>query len=130
MKDPRLVSERNIHRFVCDLLRFNAGDGVVWLHIANERRTTPREGAYLKRMGVRAGVADFLIISSGWYEGASGYFEEPPSICWLELKTTKGKQSAAQKQFQKDVEIIGCEYALARSVDEAAAVLKQWGAIK
>ncbi len=34
---------------------------VLFCHIANERQTSPRRGAKLKRMGVRSGMPDVMI---------------------------------------------------------------------
>ncbi len=120
--DPRPISENAIHRAVADALRKLRAPNVVYWHTANERRTTPQQGARLKRDGVRAGVPDFTIIVP--------YPLGAPYVCFLELKSEEGNLSAAQKLFRRDVESIGCCYSVARSVDEATAILKQWGAIK
>jgi hypothetical protein len=116
--------ERQIHLGVCQLLKLNAAPGVVWFHCPNERRTTPREGAFLKRMGVLAGVADITILI-------------PPSLAWngpcvafLELKRPGGRLSVAQEQFRDDVTAIGCLWALAYSTDQAAGFLREWGALR
>lgn len=116
--------ERQIHLGVVQLLNFNAVPGLVWTHVANERRTTPREGAFLKRMGLRAGWADFtlLIPPSLTWDG--------PHIAFLELKRPGGRLSVAQEQFRDDVTRIGCLWALAYSTDQAAGYLKQWGALR
>lgn len=124
MRDPRPISERHIHLAVADALRFFAAPGVVYWHTANERRCTPAEGAFLKRIGVRAGVADFIIIIPECLSTAFG-----PAICFLELKTTKGRLSPEQKLFRDDVETAGCKYAMPRSVDEALTQLQEWGAL-
>lgn len=69
-------------------------------------------------MGIRAGVADINILLPG------------PRIAFLELKTAKGRLSLEQRAFRDDVERLGCAYAMARSVDEALATLKGWGAVR
>ncbi len=126
MADTERALERQIHLGVVQLLTFNAVPGLVWTHVANERRTTPREGAFLKRMGLRAGWADFTLLI-------------PPSLTWdgphidiafLELKRPGGRLSVAQEQFRDDVTAIGCLWALAYSTDQAAGYLKQWGALR
>ena len=58
-------------------------------HFANERKCSVTQGALLKRMGVKRGVADVYIPVSRF--GKKGL--------WLELKTTKGKLSKEQKEF-------------------------------
>ena len=35
--------------------------GVLWFHCGNERKTSPRAGARLKKKGVKSGVPDILI---------------------------------------------------------------------
>lgn len=119
--DPRPVSERAIHKAVCDALSLLARRGVVWFHVANERPTTAREGATLKRMGVRAGVADFVVV----LPGSLG-----PHIGFMELKSKTGRLSAEQKLFRDDVTRLGCLYALPRTVDQALHALQMWGAIR
>ena len=37
---------------------------VLWTHVANERKTTPRAGKRLKDKGVKSGVPDVLIFES------------------------------------------------------------------
>lgn len=58
-------------------------------HFANERRCTPQEGAMLKRMGVKRGVADFFLALPR--NGKAGL--------WIELKAGKNKPSKEQQAF-------------------------------
>ena len=116
--------ERQIHLGVAQLLMLTAAPGVVWTHVANERRATPREGAFLKRMGVRPGWADFTLLlppSLSWYG---------PQVAFLELKRPGGRLSVAQEAFRDDVMAIGCLWALAYSTDQAAGYLKEWGVLR
>lgn len=119
------IFERQIHMDVVQLLKFAAVPGVVFFHCANERRTSPREGAFLKRMGVLAGVADFTIL-----------IPPPPSMylgpvpAFLEVKRPGGRLSAAQEQFRDDVMAIGCHWGLAYSMPDAERLLRSWGAIR
>jgi hypothetical protein len=116
--------ERQIHLGVVQLLRLNATPGLVWFHVANERRTSEKEGAFLKRMGVLAGVADFTLLippSLSWYG---------PIVAFLEIKRPGGRLSESQEQFRDDVTAIGCLWGLAYSTDAAAKLLKSWGALR
>lgn len=129
--------ERQIHLGVCQLLKLTAAPGVVWFHCPNERRTTPKEGAFLKRMGVLAGVADFCLliprlrsIGKGPLGGLEDRFVTVADPAFLELKRPGGRLSVAQEQFRDDVTSIGCLWALAYSTDQAAGYLKQWGALR
>lgn len=76
-------------------------------HIPNGGKRNIREAARLKRMGVRAGVADFfLAIPRGGYHGL-----------FIELKVGKGKLTDSQKAFTDAVAEKGYLTAEVRSVD-------------
>jgi len=63
--------------------------GVHWLHIANERHTSPQRGAKLKKMGVKSGACDIFILEPrGDYHGL-----------FIELKVKGGRLSDNQKEF-------------------------------
>jgi len=70
----------------------------------------------LKRMGLLPGVADLIFIKEG-----RAYF--------LELKRTKGKQSANQLIFEADAIRAGALYAVVYSFDDAVLKLMAWGII-
>jgi hypothetical protein len=115
-KKPVLPLERQIHLGICKLLELNARPGIVWFHPENERRCTPRQGAYRKLMGVRSGVPDLIFIT-------------PWGACFLEIKRPGGKLTELQKCFRGRVEVMGCSYGIETSTDEAAAILKGWNII-
>lgn len=77
--------------------------------------TSPAKGARMKAMGLRAGVSDLIIMAPG----GKGY--------GLEVKTSTGVLSDKQKEFRAKCEELGWPYAVARSVDEAVAIVKKWG---
>lgn len=58
-------------------------------HFANERKCNPIQGALLKRMGVKRGVADFFLAFP--QNGKAGL--------WIELKVGKNKPSKEQEAF-------------------------------
>ncbi len=126
--------ERQIHLGIVQLLKLTAAPGVVWFHCPNERRTTPREGAFLKRMGVLAGVADFTLLIPCEFPGHPEFTRSTVVRCaipaFLEIKRPGGRLSVAQEQFRDDVTAIGCLWALAYSTDQAAEYLKSWGALR
>jgi len=65
-------------------------------------------GAILKAEGCVRGVADLeLNIARHGYHGLK-----------IEMKTDKGRQSAEQKRWQREVEAQGYRYAVCRSFDE------------
>lgn len=69
-------------------------------------------GARLKQEGVLAGVADLHILLPGG------------KIIFVEMKTKTGSQSDNQKLFQKQVETLGFEYLIWRSIDDAILWVK------
>ena len=55
--------------------------------------------------GLKSGAADLIVLF-------------PNSVVFCEVKTPTGIQSEAQKDFQGQVEKLGFEYILVRSLDE------------
>lgn len=58
-----------------------------------------------KNTGFLAGVADLIVLL-------------PNKAMFFELKTSIGRQSDKQKEFQQTVELLGFEYHLVRSLDD------------
>ena len=80
-------------------------------HVANERKTSVQHHVKLKRMGVMAGVADFLTFPNNNVKVA------------IELKDDKGKQDAEQIKFQKRWEHSGGAYFIVRTLGEFQGVV-------
>lgn len=74
------------------------------------------EAANLKRQGVKAGIADVILLIP-----KKGF----ACLC-LEFKTKTGKQSPEQKEFQKQAENCGSKYVIVRSVKEAIEEVKNY----
>jgi len=75
-------------------------------------------GAKRKAMGVRAGFPDFILLCSD--HGDYNYLS-------IELKTAKGKQSPAQKEYERAIyNRGGGKYVIVRSLDEFKAVIDDW----
>ena len=62
----------------------------------------------MKREGVLAGVADLFLAYPS--KGSHGL--------WIEMKTSKGRQSPEQKHFQTDMEKHGYKYVVCRSFQD------------
>jgi hypothetical protein len=75
-------------------------------HVANERKAHVQYHVKMKRLGVLAGVADFLAFPVGGRKFA------------IELKDDKGEQDADQVKFQRRWERAGGLYFLVRTVAE------------
>ena len=114
----RQQPEFRLQHFVTQLLKFEAAPGIVHYAVPNGEYRSKRTLAKLKSMGVRAGVADLAFVLPG---GRAAF---------LELKSERGYQSAVQRQFQVDAEAAGALYAVAKSPDEARAILTGWGVLR
>ena len=96
--------------------------GFLFFSVPGEALGSARSGAgigrmvRLKKMGLRSGVADLVIVKDG-------------RVYFLELKRRLGKQSANQLVFEADAIRAGADYAVAHSFDEAVNTLKAWGII-
>lgn len=74
------------------------------------------EAAIMKGEGVTAGASDLLLlVPSGGC----------PYLC-IEMKTPKGRQSPAQRQWQDEVEQAGGRYVLCRSLEEFMNVVNTY----
>ncbi len=69
-----------------------------------------REAAIMQREGV---LADLVVIAQR-------------NVLFLEMKTTKGKQSDKQKDFQNKVSKLGFEYIVCRSFEQARLAIERW----
>lgn len=110
--------EIRTHIAVADALRVGAVAGWLWTHFPAGGKRDDKTGALLKRMGLKPGFADFLLIDPGGVHH------------WLELKRGKAELSEAQEAFCTAMQARGVPWALARSFDEAITVLTGWGAIR
>jgi len=79
-------------------------------HVANERKGSIGAAMHFKRMGVRPGVADWLVFPPG-------------RAIAIENKDDEGEQDANQEIFQKKWEAAGNTYILVRTLDEFKAVI-------
>lgn len=105
------------HIAVADHLRAACRPRWLWSHFPAGEHRHVATGARLKRMGLKRGWSDFILIS-------------PEAVVhWLEMKRGKAALSEEQEAFRNACWAIGVPWALARSVDEAVAQLVDWGAL-
>jgi hypothetical protein len=71
------------------------------------------DGARRKAMGMIAGVSDLILLREG-----------KTPIC-IEMKDATGRQSQAQKEWQKVAESTGATYAIVRNLDEFKDIIKR-----
>ncbi|HEX4045442.1 MAG TPA: VRR-NUC domain-containing protein [Gammaproteobacteria bacterium] len=108
------ISEETIHKTVMEWVRLHPMLKKLVLHFPNEGRRTLRFGKLLKDMGMRTGVSDLLIAMP--CHGFCG--------AWLELKSTKGIVSPAQKEFLEDMSQQNYFAKICWSIDEAIDTIK------
>ena len=85
-------------------------------HSPNGGKRDAREAARFKRMGVRAGFPDLILLYP-----ASGY-----NYLAIELKTKTGRQSPLQKQYEQLINAYGGKYVVCRSVDDFQREVKSF----
>ena len=110
------LSEADIQSQVVEYVSLLAAQcGFIFFTCSNEGtdRANPARLAKLKRMGLRPGVADLVFVKEG-----RAYF--------LEMKKPGGKQSENQIDFQLDCAMVGAQYAVAWSFEEAIKILRFW----
>lgn len=101
---------------------------VEWWSLAGHRRAdmlgidvgAPAKGARFRKiaMGAVAGWPDLTVVLP---DGRVGF---------LEVKTPEGDLNPAQERFRDRCAELGRPWALVRSIPDAEAVLRQWGALK
>lgn len=87
---------------------------ILAFHVPNGGSRNIKEAAKFKRMGVMAGVSDIIILTPS--EGHNGAV--------LELKTTKGRVSKAQKEFMDKAEKNGYYTDIIRNHNDLSMALK------
>lgn len=109
-------SESWLHRYTHNLLKLSANRGVMFMHMGNGLKRSPKVMAMLKNMGVRTGAFDWLIIVEG-------------KAHWLELKAPKKEPSEEQLKFMDEARAAGCSAFVADDPIEVRSILWGWGAI-
>lgn len=66
--------------------------------------------ARLKRMGLRPGASDLVLVYRG-------------RVLFIELKTPTGNQSVHQMEFEAESKLVGAKYFVARTFDEAQKII-------
>lgn len=119
-KRPPPALEFPVHAALADTLRVGLTPGWVWWHTPNGGYALGKATAgQLKRMGVRAGVSDFILIAP-----ALG------RVHALELKRMGLRPSEAQIAFLGAVRAAGGYAEWADNFDDAIRILKDWGAVR
>lgn len=88
--------------------------------VPNGGRRDVATAGKLRAEGVKAGVSDIIMLLRTEHYGA---------LC-IEMKTDVGRQSPAQRQWQRDVEEAGMKYVVCRSLDDFKAAVEEYVADK
>jgi hypothetical protein len=103
---------------VAEMLDRWASTGWRWTHIASGELRDKVTAARLKRMGVKPGWPDFILISN---LGVPHF---------LELKRRRRTLSPAQEEFARWCVETALPHAVCDGFDKALAALKMWGALR
>jgi hypothetical protein len=102
-----------------DTLKRVADPDWFWTHFPAGEKREAITGARLHRMGLKPGVADYLFLSP---DGRPHF---------LELKRRRGGElSQAQEDFRDWCKAHGVIWRVARTYDQAIAIVSEWGVLK
>jgi hypothetical protein len=120
----RLSGEEALQLFVVQLLKLEGAPGILVIRVMNEGKRSLASGSKAKRLGLHPGAPDLIILRPG----ALAYS--------LELKRPKrGKQPAGtlspdQIIFRDHCDAHAMPYGVARTPEEARALLMRWGCLR
>jgi hypothetical protein len=119
VKRPRKPSAEKTLHYLCQqwLVQSGMWDRLLIFHVPNERRGGVGAGVHFKRLGVRPGVADYLV------------FSDNRDVA-IELKDEDGKQSEAQKEFQRQWVTANRRYFIVRTLrafQEIVGMIEMFG---
>jgi hypothetical protein len=114
---PLRESALQIH--LVSMLRWCIRPDVIWRHVPNGEHRDPRTAAKLKAMGVLPGSAD---LEFHWCE-IDGLERKHRRCLHLELKVANRQRTDSQVAFALAMRLLGDDYEVARSVDQAIAIL-------
>ena len=114
---PRNADEDDIHCAIVGYLRAVLPHGFVVQHTANKPRSEAA-GAREKRMGAVKGWPDLAV-----YGQAE---EDRPTAWFIEVKAPGGRLKEEQIAVHDRLRLAGFPVAVARSVDDVRAKLREW----
>jgi hypothetical protein len=120
------TKEGAFHIQLVAMLRWCLRPDIVWRHVPNGEHRDPRTAAKLKAMGVLRGSADLEF----HYAEVDELHRKHRRMLHLELKVGNRQRTDSQVAFALAVRLLGDDYEVARSVDEAIAILGGRGLIR
>ena len=116
MKPKRKSPEADLQIAVAQYLNLALPKGAIWFAVPNGGTRNLREAVKFKRMGVKAGIPDIIIL------------HQSKAFC-IELKSGNGVVSKVQKAMMLALFEAGFVVAVCRSLDEVAAFLQAVGLV-
>jgi hypothetical protein len=120
------VRESALQIQLVSMLRWCIRPDVKFRHVPNGEHRDPRTAAKLKAMGVLPGSAD---LEFHWAE-IDKLGRKHRRLLHLELKVGNRQRTDSQVAFALAMRLLGDDYQMARSVDEAIAILGEHGLIR
>ena len=118
--------EAAFHIQLVSMLRWCLRPDVLFRHVPNGEHRDLRTAAKLKAMGVLPGSAD---LEFHWCE-LDALERKTRRLLHLELKVGNRQRTDSQIAFALAVRLLGDEYHVARSIDEAIAILGEHGLLR
>jgi len=126
------VSESEVKYAVNEYLETIKAMGKLWFCRLNAGDFIEERGGSRRRIkGAGKGTADFIVIQGGEVQmfhaiQKSIHAIHPISfVTFIECKSSIGKESPEQKEFEELVTKLNCRYAIVRSVDDVIGVLNR-----
>ncbi len=98
---------------------------ILYTHIPNGGKRNAREAASFKRMGVKAGVPDYLIFDHP--TNSIGFYEQWRGVALEMKRDTNGATSAKQKRWLRELEERGWIALVCHGYEDAINKLKELG---
>lgn len=117
MKRPRRKPrdlETPIHVSILQYLEMCVPNSIV-AHIPNGGQRSAAAGAFMKRLGTKAGMPDLMLMVA------------PGRTIFFEMKATNGYASPSQQAMAQRMQMLGFSIALVHSIDETKNALKALG---
>jgi hypothetical protein len=113
-----MISEHQLQAQLCSYLKVAANPNCYWFAVPNGGRRSIGVANKLKKEGVRRGTPDLVFLLP---EGRTA---------WLEMKIKGGSLSPEQRAFRDLARVLGHDWAVAKTFDEACGFLRKVGVLQ
>ena len=123
------VKEHQLQIQFVSLMKWALRPDVIMFHVPNGEVRDKVAAAKLKAMGVLPGVSDLVFVWKKYWEDSEGS-HTAPGILFLELKRLDGRLTSEQAAFGLALLVVGAEFAVAHSIDEAVEAVQSRGLLR